>query len=868
MLGSRTATPAVRRRVPRIPRFALPTMSTLALLALVLSSAAGSAVLSTVAAPAANATVPGMPQTVQPGTTVFAENFENGSSNAALGAQSYSALGSLIYIGAGGQTYTGSPKWINAQRCNGVILSYDNSSTPLWAQSGILPTDSGTNGRCSDSAGVRSYQFLRMLARAMGQQFTPASPTTNHVTSSYTECRSSSTGGGTCDILPSGQTNGVMFQTVTPLTVVPEHYYVFGVKTAYFNCAAAAADPQYQFAFTNGAAVTLLGAPLNGCQATSDPNVTTYTQSVTSAVGGNFGNVTKTVNLASMTTRAAFQAAVGQTTAGIMMWNANGTTDGNDGAFDDVSLIDVTPQLDKSFSPTLIAPGQTSTVTLTVTNTNELNAKNDWHITDALPANLTIAGSTVGGTCRNNPAAGALPFTAAAVAGSGTFTVTGGDIPSGQAFCTITFTVTSSVEGTYINGPGNITTNLNPPANATLTVRAPRIALTKALSTPREAATDQFTVALKTGGVSGTVVSSTASSTTTGSGSTVTAGSGTTGAYVATVGTAYTLTEAAAGTASLANYTATITCTDSFGLQTGLPTGAVFNPASPPTVTPVFGANISCVITNSAKPIMSWNKVVDKGAGTMVNPGDTLTYTVSITNSGSVPNPSFTAFDDLTNVVNNATFTAGSITVSPAGGVTASYDAALKRLNVAGLIPANSTVQVSYTVTVNAGAFGQVRNAFIDKTVVNPIGASLQWRKVDASAAKHLLAGSEWTLTAQPSGTPLVVTDCVVAPCTGADTDPVGGQLRVKGLTPGSYQLVETRAPVGFVLNPTPIAVTVSATTQTTVLADVVNQQQPVPVLPMTGGLGTDHLLIAGGGLLALMFGLGAWQFVRRRRTL
>ncbi|MFE4951915.1 SpaA isopeptide-forming pilin-related protein [Leifsonia sp. NPDC056665] len=815
----------------------------------------------------AQATTPGTPGVTQPGTTVFNEDFEN---NPAASAVNYST-----YVGTtpAGETYTGSPKWINGARCNGVILDYANVTTPAWAQSGTSASNSGANGLCSDSATIESYQFLRMLALAMGQQFTPGSPTTDHVVSSYTECQSSSTAGGACDTLPTGSgvaTGSVMFKTVQPIATIPGHYYVFGVNTAYMNCGLAGADPGYQFAtvdpITN--VVTNIGQPLDGCQASSNPNVTDYTQTVTSSVGGAFGTVTKTVAINSMTTNQAFQAT--GTSMGLEMYNTNGTTNGNDGAFDNVRLVDVTPQIDKSFTPALIAPGQTSTVTLTVTNTSELDAKNDWSITDNLPAGVVIAPTpAVGGTCAQVTGAA---FVRTAVAGTGVFSATGGDLAQGQASCTLSFNVTAAAEGTYVNGPGNIVSNLNPPANATLVVRAPRITLTKALGAPRESATDQFTMAILAGGPTGTPVNSTANSTTTGTGSTVTAGTGTTGTVVATAGTAYTMSESASGTTSLANYTATITCTDSNGLQTGLPNGALFNPASPPTITPVAGANISCTVTNTAQPIISYAKTVDKGAGTLVNPGDTLTYTVSIINSGSVPSTVNSPFDDLTNVLNNATFNTGSITITPAGTGAAVFDPTSKHLTWTGSVPANTTVKVSYSVTINAAAFGQVQNAFMGTSVTNPIGASLQWRKIDATASKNMLSGAAWALTpvnaaGQPTGAAVTVTDCVSSPCTGADTNPAGGLFLVKGLTPGTYQLVETKAPVGYVLNSTPIPVTVSATTQTTVLVDVVNQQAAPIVLPLTGGLGTDVITYWSLSLLGAAAVLMGWQLRRRSRT-
>jgi hypothetical protein len=332
-----------------------------------------------------DATTPGTPGVTQPGTTVFTEDFENGITNTATGAQSYATPGAS-YVGASGQTYTGSPKWTDGARCNGIILSYSNSTTPTWALSGSSAADSGANGRCSDASGVRSYQFLRMLALAMGQQFTPGSPTTDHVTSSYTECQNSNTGDSTCDTLPTGSavaTGSVLFKTNQPITTIPGHYYAFGVDTAYMNCGAASADPLYQFATVNpvSGAVTSFGSTLNGCQTTSDPTVTSSTQSVTSNVGGAFGTVTRTVRINSMLTNSAFQAT--GTSIGLEMYNANGTTNGNDGAFDNVRLIDVTPQLDKSFSPALIAPGGTSTVTLTVTNTSNLTLA-DLTVLDAM----------------------------------------------------------------------------------------------------------------------------------------------------------------------------------------------------------------------------------------------------------------------------------------------------------------------------------------------------------------------------------------------------------------------------------------------------------------------------------------------------
>ncbi|MGM1018894.1 MAG: prealbumin-like fold domain-containing protein [Actinomycetota bacterium] len=269
-------------------------------------------------------------------------------------------------------------------------------------------------------------------------------------------------------------------------------------------------------------------------------------------------------------------------------------------------------------------------------------------------------------------------------------------------------------------------------------------------------------------------------------------------------------------------------------------------------------------------PIIEWSKANDAGDDVLVAPGDTVVYTISVTNTGSVDSEEFAAVDDLSDVVDDATFDEDSIVIDPAGLGTAVYDPAEQTLTWTGALEAEQTVEVSYAVTVDEGAVGELRNAFFDTTVVNPIAAALQWNKVDDTAEANLLAGAEWELTplddeGDPAGEVIVIVDCVEAPCTGVDTDPEPGQFLLTGLAPGDYELVETKAPFGFVLDPTPIVVTVLDTAAVTVLDDVVNTQQSAPTLPFTGGLGAEHLMILGGALLALMTGLGAWQVIRRR---
>lgn len=156
--------------------------------------------------------------------------------------------------------------------------------------------------------------------------------------------------------------------------------------------------------------------------------------------------------------------------------------------------------------------------------------------------------------------------------------------------------------------------------------KAPILRLSKALgSSGRVASTDQFALAIKTGGVGGTTV---ASATTTGT-SLLPTESATLAEAVP--GITYTLVESAAGSTRLNQYTSTLTCTDASGVQTGLPKGQVYNPSVGATITPVLGANISCTITNSPKDFAIY--VTKQLGGNRINAADQ--FNVQVLNGGN-----------------------------------------------------------------------------------------------------------------------------------------------------------------------------------------------------------------------------------------
>lgn len=197
----------------------------------------------------------------------------------------------------------------------------------------------------------------------------------------------------------------------------------------------------------------------------------------------------------------------------------------------------------------------------------------------------------------------------------------------------------------------------------------------------RAAAADQFTVALRD-----TDESTLTSATTTGTNSTATSTN-----WPVSQGRTYTITDvtAAGSTNTIAAYTPTIVCTDTV-------TGAeqtVGGEAGTWTFR-VPGANpYLCDVTNTAAdPSLAVSKTVDK---TTANPGDTVTYTVTVRNTGNVAytaDDPATFTDDFSGVTDDATYNNDASTGSTVNG---------NALSWAGPLAVGATATVTYSFTVN-----------------------------------------------------------------------------------------------------------------------------------------------------------------------
>jgi uncharacterized repeat protein (TIGR01451 family) len=210
----------------------------------------------------------------------------------------------------------------------------------------------------------------------------------------------------------------------------------------------------------------------------------------------------------------------------------------------------------------------------------------------------------------------------------------------------------------------------------------------------RAAAADQFTVALQD-----TDASTLTSATTTGTATTATSEN-----WPVSQGRTYTITDATAAgsTNTIAAYTPTIVCTDTV-------TGAA-QTVGGTTGTWTFrvpGANpYLCDVTNTPKASsLAVSKSVDKATA---RPGDTVTYTVTVRNTGDVAytadNPA-TFTDDLSKVTDDATYNGDASNGATVAGNTLSWS---------GPLAVGATATVTYSFTVNTPDTG-------DHTLTNTV---------------------------------------------------------------------------------------------------------------------------------------------------
>lgn len=318
-----------------------------------------------------------------------------------------------------------------------------------------------------------------------------------------------------------------------------------------------------------------------------------------------------------------------------------------------------------------------------------------------------------------------------------------------------------------------------------------------------------------------------------------------------------------------AGYKATVSCVPHPNSDIRTPSSTV-NSASK-TLDLATGEWMQCTMVNTAQPgQVVWSKVDDAGnplAGTvftLASPalnGGQKEVTDCVVTGGKATCPNDSVDQDPRAGffrVSGLTWGEYSITETQAPtGYHLSSTTLTKTLD--GSAPAAGTDDDTPTLDL-----GQVTNTRIK--------GSATWTKTDERG--NPIKGAQWSLIPLDSnGRPQpdqarTITDCVGTCTQGSlDTDANPGAFKLAELGYGSYRLIETKPPTGYILDATPRTITISSQGQVVALGKISNRKSAVPAIPFTGGSAADTFLIAGGAVLGITVPAMMIQAYRRRRA-
>ncbi len=241
---------------------------------------------------------PGVPSDPE---SVFTEDFQN------------RARGSNIllrdYVGATGERYSSSNYWSSRTNCNGFIVD------------GYSSRQIGDCNALGNYYAPGAFTKLQLLINAIGQLNGMSDPRANAAVASFTE--------------GNGRNNEVEFETRTPLSLAQSGRFItFSVDAAATSCAVSiATPPKLRFYIVNSAG-TEIPVSTNAINPCTDSRAKTY------------GSGDNTVKAGVFAADGSF--LIKGETFGIRMKNETGTGIGNDGAFDNIKVLDATPN---SISP-------------------------------------------------------------------------------------------------------------------------------------------------------------------------------------------------------------------------------------------------------------------------------------------------------------------------------------------------------------------------------------------------------------------------------------------------------------------------------------------------------------------------------------
>jgi uncharacterized repeat protein (TIGR01451 family) len=279
------------------------------------------------------------------------------------------------------------------------------------------------------------------------------------ITSNVVGAQPNATNGVTTAALPQGPGSNTDILNVLAKPTIAKSFAPATV--------APGANATLTLTITNPGPIALTGASLTDTYPAGLVNATPLAVggtctgvTTTASAGGNTFNVTAaTIPAASSCT---ITVAVTAAAAGSYANTASGvatTQTGSAGTGSNTATLAVAaaPSITKAFGTSPISQGGTSVATFTITNANTI-ALTNVRFTDAL-ANMSVASTTIGGTCAGTTNTPAL------VVGATSLDLTVPSIAAG-ASCTVTVTLTSSVSGTQPNTTSGVTSTQTPAAGA------------------------------------------------------------------------------------------------------------------------------------------------------------------------------------------------------------------------------------------------------------------------------------------------------------------------------------------------------------------------------------------------------------------
>ena len=410
----------------------------------------------TLIAPQPVAAVPGSPGVPQLPARLYEETFQallpSTANNVPVAIGNYRftdrTTGALV-------PYYADPAWnAGSGNCNGWVLNF-NSAVPNPGD-GCASANGGATGTGQETSWwflQRMAAFLGYMTLSGGYEMGPADYMANNVVASQTN-------GGTAGN-NYRQPAGIQAQAHNVVMTEPGHYYAVAVDFAEVHCPNFPGGNSNWYAASetlyleiNGVFVPMIGdgTPAGGVNICKSPATQIVQPNLAmTGIAGWQSTYFAYTHLVS----GAYQATISKP-LGLRVYNAQVNAIGNDVAFDNVQIVDVTPQVDKAFAPQQIAAGQTSRLTWTITNTADRDAKSGFSFTDTLPVGVVaIIGS--GTTTCNDPVA-ASPNGTVAVSADGTAVTVTGNLATRTDACTASVLVTSATVGTYLNDGSNLTT--------------------------------------------------------------------------------------------------------------------------------------------------------------------------------------------------------------------------------------------------------------------------------------------------------------------------------------------------------------------------------------------------------------------------